>query len=94
MASISMVTQFENRSSDTTKDAKMVNAYAEKINAQKVVAVKRPGLAAGTLYEAGAVQGVVTYLGVSRMVVNNKFYTSPTTSQNVTDAAGLRVDFV
>lgn len=94
MASISLVPQLENRSSDLTKDARMVNCYAEPVGKDRILAVKRPGYDSGVLYEAGTVQGVVTYLGVARMVVNNKFFTSPTTSKVLADAAGELVDFI
>ncbi len=94
MAQISLTPQLENRSSSLLKDAKMVNCYVEPVGKDRVLAVTRPGFDAGVLYEAGDVQGVVTYLGVARMVVNNKFYYSTTASWPVTDAAGEHVDFI
>jgi len=89
---IPLVSQFENRSSSPDKDAKIVNGYAEKVGDTAVV-MKRPGYGTGDLYAAGAVQGITTYLGVSRVVIGNTFYKTPTTSAAI-DAGGLDVDFV
>ena len=87
-----LVTPLENRTSSLAKDAKMVNAYAEPVDKTRVMMVKRPGHDAGTLYEAATVQGVVTYLGVARVVVNNKLYKTSSTSVALA-ADGLAVDF-
>jgi hypothetical protein len=88
-----LVSQFDNRSSSTTKDAKLVNCYVDLTNKDRPRVIKRPGHDAGTLYEAGALQGLTTYLGVARLVVNNKFFKTSATSVAI-DAGGLDVDFV
>ena len=91
---ISLVPQLENRTSALTKDAKLVNAYAEEVEKGRVLMCKRPGYTVGTVYEAGqAVQGITTYLGVVRAVVNNKLYTGPATSQALA-AGGELVEFI
>lgn len=92
MLHVSLVPDMDNRSSSVSKDAKLVNGYADIIDKQKEYVVKRPGHDAGTLYEAGAIQGVTTYLDVPRLVVNNKFFYNSTTSLAV-NTTGLRVDF-
>jgi len=90
---IPLVTQLDNRSSSVSKDAKLVNCYADLTNKEKPRVIKRPGHNSGTLYEAGAIQGLTTYLGVARLVVNNKFFKTSSTSVAI-DADGLDVDFV
>lgn len=92
-ASIPVLTQFENRSSSLTKDAKLMNGYGDMDNPQKTFAVKRPGVTQDTVYVVAAAQGVHNYLNVLRVVVNNRFYKTATTYVAI-DAGGLRVDFV
>jgi len=83
----------ESRDATLTKDAKLVNAYAEKSTTTNTVRViKRPGYGSGTLYEAGVGQGLVNYLGVVRVIVNNKFFKSPSVSVAL-DANDELVDF-
>ena len=74
------------------KDAKMVNAYGETTKSGRVYAVKRPGIDEGTAYAVAAAQGLVTYLAVVRVVVNNKFYITSVSSVTI-DADSELVDF-
>ena len=93
MPSLSLLTQFENRTSSVAKDAKLVNGYGEIESKDKVYTVKRPGYGSGVLYSAAAAQGMINYLDVVRVVVNNRFYKTSSTYVAI-DAGGLRVDFV
>lgn len=94
MPSIPLLTALENRTSSLAKDAKLVNGYGELKGQDRVFAVKRPGFTSDTVYVAAAAQGLHTYLDVLRVVVTNRFYTTSSTYETITNAAGNRVDFV
>lgn len=89
---VPLVYPLNNRDSTLDKDSKMLNTYVEKESDEIIRVIKRDGIDAGTLYEAGTAQGIVNYLGVIRVFVNNKFYKSPGVFVSV-DTNGEQVDF-
>lgn len=103
---VPLITQFKNRSASVAKDAKVLNGFGEGMTLEAfqmrkkygtlpietLSVIKRPGYGAGTLYEAGGTQGITSYLGVTMAVINNKFFTSSSTSIAIS-SGGLPVDF-
>ncbi len=90
---IPIFTQFENRDSTLNKDAKLVNGYGE-FDDVEIFAVKRPGVEVSVEYGVGTAQGIVTYLGVVRVIRGNVFFKTPTSSVSITAAASNHIDFI
>lgn len=90
---IPLLISHQNRSSDLSKDQRLINCYAEVFKneiteSKKIYIVKRPGLSTRRTYTAGTGRGAFRWKGADYVAIGSTLYKDGTSHKTITGTSG------